>query len=112
MTRQPSPSAGSPRDGFPYFLGTMSCSDSPTPVPVARRLATGYRGCPRRLGVSQVPGGPHSVRALLSDPGGARWERDHCLQQVLPTLAVTTPALTTIRLSGLDNTARTIAAYA
>ena len=70
MTRHPLSSVGSRAVRSPRFTGTVGCSDSPTAF-------FDRFGCPSRavplLGgvdrVSQVPGEPSLVSALLYDPG-------------------------------------------
>jgi hypothetical protein len=61
--------------------------------------------------ISQVPGGPHYVRALLFDPGGTSALGHYCASALSSTfVTVSTPAISPI--SGLNPTARTLAVYA
>jgi hypothetical protein len=60
---------------------------------------------------SQVPGGPHYVRAVLSDPGGTSALGHYCASALSSTnVTVSTPAICPI--SRLNPTARTLAVYA
>jgi hypothetical protein len=117
-TRRPLPSAGSPRDGFPGFHGTMERSDSLPPsrraslcfawryhegrrwfAPAGPERVTGRPGLddpvPRpdkhRGGcrASQVPGEPWCAYALFFDPGGTGHTRPLRCAGAAPVLTKT-----------------------
>jgi len=131
------PSTGSPRLGFPVFVGTTACSDSSCSVP-PRFVSFGWRyhgapvcnagsaGAPCLRGfwfrsasgffrgeheVSQVPGESSCVRALFSDPGEAGTPGHTAARCGLPGNQHRGPSRV-ILFSGLDRTARTLAVYA
>jgi hypothetical protein len=75
-----------------------------------------FTGLPNRFfdgndRTSQVPGGPHSERALLFDPGGTS-ALGHYRASMLPSAQRTASAPTTMLISGLNHTARPFAVYA